>query len=163
MSVKHEQLSLIPPSFEVPLPPLQPAVFFPMLRQLPVPTLDLFDLDEKFASEKLRLAQLTNKCGDDDLEYFVREAGEVLGVSQTIRDDNKDKKGEEEEKVSGKQILHYILKKLVQYKSWEQNEEGANVFNQTDDSMNNSNFHNSNADLNNSMNFQNNNNNGGRC
>jgi intraflagellar transport protein 52 len=27
LNVKHEQLSLIPPQFEVPLPPLRPAVF----------------------------------------------------------------------------------------------------------------------------------------
>jgi len=48
--------------FETPLPPLQPAVFAPVLKDLPPPALDLFDLDENFASEKVRLAQLTNKC-----------------------------------------------------------------------------------------------------
>ncbi|KAJ1555615.1 Intraflagellar transport protein 52, partial [Cladochytrium tenue] len=47
--------------FETPLPPLQPAVFPPALRELPPPSLDLFDLDEQFASEKVRLAQLANK------------------------------------------------------------------------------------------------------
>jgi len=62
LNVKHEPLSLIPPQFETPLPPLQPAVFPPTLRELPPPALDQFDLDEHFASEKIRLAQLTNKC-----------------------------------------------------------------------------------------------------
>jgi hypothetical protein len=61
LNVKHEQLSLIPPQFEVPLPPLQPAVFMPMMRELAPPALDLFDLDAEFSSEKLLLAQLTNK------------------------------------------------------------------------------------------------------
>jgi intraflagellar transport protein 52 len=62
MHVKHEPLTLIPPQFEVPLPPLQPAVFMPPMRDLPPPALDLFDLDAEFETEKSRLAQLTNKC-----------------------------------------------------------------------------------------------------
>lgn len=37
-------------------------VFPPALSDLPPPMLDLFDLDETFSSEKVRLAQLTNKC-----------------------------------------------------------------------------------------------------
>lgn len=37
-------------------------VFPPALNDLPPPMLDLFDLDETFSSEKVRLAQLTNKC-----------------------------------------------------------------------------------------------------
>jgi len=85
LNVKHEPLSLIPPQFEVPLPPLQPAVFMPCLRELPPPALDLFDLDEHLSSEKLRLAQITNKCTDADLEYFICEAGEILGIADQIR------------------------------------------------------------------------------
>ena len=81
LGVKHEPLSLIPPQFETPLPPLQPAVFPPAFREPPPPALDLFDLDEQFASERSRLAQLTNKCGDGDLDYFVRECGLICGVT----------------------------------------------------------------------------------
>ena len=81
LGVKHEPLSLIPPQFETPLPPLQPAVFPPAFREPPPPALDLFDLDEQFASERARLAQLTNKCGDGDLEYFVKECGLICGVT----------------------------------------------------------------------------------
>ena len=58
LDVKHEPLSLIPPQFEHPLPPLQPAVFPPSLREPPPPALDLFDLDDQFASDKVRLAHL---------------------------------------------------------------------------------------------------------
>lgn len=81
-SVKHEALRLIPPQFETPLPSLQPAVFPPTFRDLPNPRLELFDLDEAFSSEKSRLAQITNKCTDDDndIEYYVREAADILGV-----------------------------------------------------------------------------------
>eukprot|EP00293_Proteomonas_sulcata_P011100 CAMPEP_0184316024 /NCGR_PEP_ID=MMETSP1049-20130417/87380_1 /TAXON_ID=77928 /ORGANISM="Proteomonas sulcata, Strain CCMP704" /LENGTH=60 /DNA_ID=CAMNT_0026634821 /DNA_START=33 /DNA_END=212 /DNA_ORIENTATION=+ len=37
LNVKHEVLTLIPPQFEAPLPPLQPAVFPPALREPPAP------------------------------------------------------------------------------------------------------------------------------
>ena len=50
------------------------------MREPPAPALDQFDLDEHFATPQLRLAQLANKCSDEDLEYFVRESGEILGV-----------------------------------------------------------------------------------
>ena len=46
---------------------------------------DLFDLDDQFASEKVRLAHLTNKCNDDDLEYFITEAGDLLGVNAGLQ------------------------------------------------------------------------------
>ncbi|KAK6037686.1 hypothetical protein COOONC_24809 [Cooperia oncophora] len=62
LQVKVEPLTLIVPQFEVPLPPLQPAVFPPNFRELPPPKLELFDLDEMFSSQEVRLAQLTNKC-----------------------------------------------------------------------------------------------------
>lgn len=90
LEVKHEPLALIPPQFEHPLPPLSPAVFPPSLREPPAPALDLFDLDDTFASEKVRLAHLTNKCNDDDLEYFIREAAELLNVSQTLKPEQRD-------------------------------------------------------------------------
>jgi len=43
--------------------------------------MDLFDLDEQFASEKIKMAQLTNKCNDEDIEYYIRECGDILGVT----------------------------------------------------------------------------------
>lgn len=55
LNVKHEPLSLIPPQFETPLPPLEPAVFPPQMREPPQPALDQFDLDECFASERVFL------------------------------------------------------------------------------------------------------------
>ena len=79
LAVKHEPLTLIPPQF-TPMPLCTPAVFPPIQRELPPPALELFDLDEQFASERSRLAQLTNKCTDEDLDYFVRECGIVCGV-----------------------------------------------------------------------------------
>ena len=53
-------------------------------RELPNPKLELFDLDEAFYSEKSRLAQITNKCSDADLDYFVREAADIMGITQQL-------------------------------------------------------------------------------
>mmetsp|Transcript_56241 Transcript_56241/g.157805 ORF Transcript_56241/g.157805 Transcript_56241/m.157805 type:complete len:448 (-) Transcript_56241:59-1402(-) len=110
LGVKHEPLTLIPPQFETPMPSLQPAVFPPCLREPPPPSLDLFDLDEQFASERVRLAQLTNKCGDDDLDYYIRQAGEILGVTPKLREGGK----------GAKHILEHIFKELVGFKKMNQ-------------------------------------------
>ncbi len=84
LGVDKGPLTLIPPVFDRPLPPLAPAVFPPAFREPPPPALELFDLDEHFASERARLAQLANKCGDDDVTYFVKEAGLILGIAPRL-------------------------------------------------------------------------------
>ena len=62
LGVKKQPLALIAPSFEAPLPRPKPAVFPPALREPPPPALDLFDLEDEFASEKTRLAGLLARC-----------------------------------------------------------------------------------------------------
>lgn len=86
LSLPHQPLTLIPPEFEVPLPPLKFAVFPPQFRDLPKPRLELFDLEEEFASVQNNLAQAVNKCGDslDDLEDLVLAAGNILGINQIL-------------------------------------------------------------------------------
>ena len=84
LGIKHEPLRLITPQFETPLPPLQAAVFPPQFRNLPDPQLELFDLDEAFSSEKSRLAQITNKCGEEDVEYYIRECADILGKTTVL-------------------------------------------------------------------------------
>uniref|UniRef100_V9KLA6 Intraflagellar transport 52 homolog (Chlamydomonas) n=2 Tax=Callorhinchus milii TaxID=7868 RepID=V9KLA6_CALMI len=110
LNVKHESLQLIQPQFETPLPTLQPAVFPPSFRELPAPTLDLFDLDETFSSEKVRLAQLTNKCSDDDLEFYVRKCGDILGISSKLPQDDRD----------AKHILEHVFFQVVEFKKLNQ-------------------------------------------
>ncbi|XP_062842594.1 intraflagellar transport protein 52 homolog [Trichomycterus rosablanca] len=110
LNVKHEPLQLITPQFETPLPPLQPAVFQPVFKVLPPPMLDLFDLDETFSSEKVRLAQLSNKCTDDDLEFYVRKCGDILGVTGKLDKDNRD----------AKYILEHIFFQVVEFKKLNQ-------------------------------------------
>lgn len=53
LAVKKAPLSLIPPAFETPLPPLQPATFPPCPSEPPPPALELFDLDDAFAGEQV--------------------------------------------------------------------------------------------------------------
>ncbi len=74
--------------------------------------LELFDLDEAFSSEKARLAQITNKCTDDDIDYYVREAADILGITQNIPN------------LGGvnttKRILEYVLAHVVEFKKLNQ-------------------------------------------
>ena len=109
LNVKHEILSIIPPQFETPLPPLQLAVFDPIIKDFQVPNLELYDLDEQFANEKIKLAQVTNKCNDEDLEYYIKECSDILGISGKI--DNKD---------DPKAVLAYVMKELINYKKLNQ-------------------------------------------
>ncbi|XP_074644049.1 intraflagellar transport protein 52 homolog isoform X2 [Tubulanus polymorphus] len=113
LKTKHDTLTLITPQFETPLPPLQPAVFPPQFRELPAPSLDLFDLDEQFSSEKVRLAQITNKCTDDDLEYYVRECGDILGVTMKLPQSGRD----------AKHIIDYIFAHVVEFKKLNQEQD----------------------------------------
>lgn len=113
MGVKQEALTLIPPQFETPLPSLMPAVFPPNLKEPQLPNLEMFDLDDEFASEKVRLDQLTNKYTDEDVEYYIRECGDILGVTQQIERLKFGYGGENDAKA----ILHRILVELVKFKN----------------------------------------------
>uniref|UniRef100_A0A665WKN1 Uncharacterized protein n=1 Tax=Echeneis naucrates TaxID=173247 RepID=A0A665WKN1_ECHNA len=86
LNVKDEPLQLITPQFETPLPQLQPAPVF------------------------LRLAQLTNKCTDDDLEFYVRKCGEILGVTPKLDKDQRD----------AKHILEHVFFQVVEFKKLNQ-------------------------------------------
>jgi len=110
LGVKHEPLTLIQPEFQAPLPPRLPATFDPTHRELPPPSLDLFDLDDKFAPEKSRLSMLTNKCKDKDrenLEFFICEGAEIMGVTKKLRSPrNRDPRA----------LLDHIFRQIVQCK-----------------------------------------------
>jgi len=110
LGVKREALTCIVPQFETPMPALLPAVFPPSLVEPPQPALDLFDLDEQFASERSRLAMLANKCTDDDLEYFVQQAGGILGVTPKLDSGCR----------SAKHHLEFIFKELLRFKMMNQ-------------------------------------------
>ena len=66
------------------MPPLQPAVFPPTLKDALPPFLELFDLDETFSTEKTRLSKLTSKCSDEDLEFYIRECASIIGLTNKL-------------------------------------------------------------------------------
>lgn len=101
LELKHEPLTLIPPSFETPMPPLKPAVFPPSIQELQAPSLELYDLDQMFATEDNRIAQITNKCVDEDLDYYLKEVGEILGIADIIAKE----RGCDSSEVDSKEIL----------------------------------------------------------
>ena len=74
--------------------------------------LELFDLDEAFSSEKARLAQITNKCTDDDIDYYVREAADILGVTQNVPNLGGVN--------TSKRILEYVLAHVIEFKKLNQ-------------------------------------------
>ena len=76
------------------------ATFPPILLEPNPPALELFDLDEEYASERTRLAQLANKCTDNDIEFYILEAGKVLGFNDQ----------------SAKHVLKQIVSQLIQWK-----------------------------------------------
>jgi len=56
LNVKREPLKLINPIFETPMLGLTPSVFPPILMELDAPKLELFDLDDEFANQEIKLA-----------------------------------------------------------------------------------------------------------
>uniref|UniRef100_A0A914EKJ8 Uncharacterized protein n=1 Tax=Acrobeloides nanus TaxID=290746 RepID=A0A914EKJ8_9BILA len=99
LGFKHEPLTLVGPSFEVPLPPLMPAVFPPNFREIPPPQLELFDLDDAFSSAESRMAQLANRCSENDLEHFIKEVGELLLINRNLPSNERN----------AKRVLEHIL------------------------------------------------------
>eukprot|EP00388_Colpodella_angusta_P025244 GDKK01001986.1.p1 GENE.GDKK01001986.1~~GDKK01001986.1.p1 ORF type:complete len:373 (-),score=39.52 GDKK01001986.1:185-1225(-) len=108
LSLKQEPLTLISPEFQTPLPPTLPATFDPTHLEPPPPALDLFDLDEHFAPEKVRLAQLTNKCTKvEDLEVYITGAADIIGVTKKLRSPrNKDPRA----------LIDHVFRQILQYK-----------------------------------------------
>jgi intraflagellar transport protein 52 len=83
------------------------------MRPSGAPCLELFDIDEYFKSTDTRLAQLTNKCNillhstlgsDSDVEYYIRECGEILGLKQNVSPWN------------AKTILEHVIDQIIQWK-----------------------------------------------
>uniref|UniRef100_A0A915DDG6 Uncharacterized protein n=1 Tax=Ditylenchus dipsaci TaxID=166011 RepID=A0A915DDG6_9BILA len=111
LGLKHEPLTLVTPVFEVPQPPLQPAVFPPNFREIPPPQLELLTWMMLFPPTN-RLNQLIDPVftflsgAESELDIFVREAGELLGISRMLALNEKN----------SKKILEHVLHQIVEYK-----------------------------------------------
>ena len=83
LRLKSGPLTLIEPQLETPLPPFELATYPPSFRGLDPPSLELFDLDVEFMSREEQLAQICNKCTDLDLDYFIRQASDILDIKNS--------------------------------------------------------------------------------
>ena len=63
-----------------------------------------------FRKESSFFCYLTSPGTDDDLEYYVRECGSILGVSQKLPPDQR----------TGKHILEHIFTQIVEFKKFNQ-------------------------------------------
>uniref|UniRef100_A0A914Z0J0 Uncharacterized protein n=1 Tax=Panagrolaimus superbus TaxID=310955 RepID=A0A914Z0J0_9BILA len=115
VNVPYEPLTIVKPSLEVPLPPLQPAVFLPGFRELPPPQLELFDLDDAFSTSESRLAQFATRCTENEVERFVKEAGELLGVGRGLPANER----------TAKRILELVVAQLIEFKRGQPDAEAA--------------------------------------
>jgi len=113
LDINKEPLSLIPPNFETPLPPLQPAVFPAIFDEPNTPALELFDLDQELSPEQTRLAQLTNRCNTRNLEYFIQECGRILNIED---DERSSSNKPDNQLLSASAIMHTIAKHLAAFK-----------------------------------------------
>lgn len=109
LQIEKRTLQVIKPHFETPLPVLQPAVYMPVFRAHTKPELELYDLDNEFASIQSKLTKLANKCNNNDIEYFIRECGLILGLN--INGANKSDSSN-----ICKTILHSAVSKIVNFK-----------------------------------------------
>ncbi|XP_046920041.2 intraflagellar transport 52 [Dermatophagoides farinae] len=106
LQIEKRTLQVIKPHFETPLPGLQPAVYMPIFRAHTKPELELFDLDNEFASVQSKLAKLANKCNNNDVEYFICESGLIFGLDMANL----------KEKNVCKHILYMVASKIVSFK-----------------------------------------------
>ncbi|OHT16312.1 hypothetical protein TRFO_13328 [Tritrichomonas foetus] len=106
LGLKNEPLETVKPQFDTALPPLTPAVFPPQMREPPGPVLELFDLDDAFASPKTRLAQLAQRTPPKNAEKFIIQAAKILGILPRLPEDKQD----------AKHVLEYVFTQVVRWK-----------------------------------------------
>ncbi len=81
--------------------------------------------DEAFSSEKSRLAQITNKCSDEDIDYYVREAADILGIMHNIppvttSGGSPPSGSPGSQNTLAKKILEYVLAHIIEFKKLNQ-------------------------------------------
>uniref|UniRef100_A0A8R1DNE7 Intraflagellar transport protein 52 homolog n=1 Tax=Caenorhabditis japonica TaxID=281687 RepID=A0A8R1DNE7_CAEJA len=106
LSLSPPPLTIVEPQFDLPMPPFTPAVFPPLFQELPMPTLELFDLDELFSSPETQLSQLANRSEETDLSFFIEKAGEITGLSSELSRNDR----------TPKRIMELALNKLMMFK-----------------------------------------------
>ena len=72
--------------------------------ELEPPKVQLFDLDDEFANQETKLAQLTNKSSNKDLEFYISEAGNILGLKDKVNTQ------------SPKEVLLFVMNSIMRFK-----------------------------------------------
>jgi intraflagellar transport protein 52 len=106
LGIKNEPLETVTPQFDTALPALTPAVFPPQMRDAPGPVLELFDLDDAFASSKTRLTQLAQRANPKKAEQFTVQAAKILGILPKLPAD----------KQTGRGVLEFMFTQVVRWK-----------------------------------------------
>jgi intraflagellar transport protein 52 len=106
LGIKNEPLETVVPQFDTALPALTPAVFPPQMRDPPAPVLELFDLDDAFASSKTRLAQLAQRANPKNAEQFTVQAAKILGILPKLP----------QEKQTGRGVLEFMFTQVIRWK-----------------------------------------------
>lgn len=93
----------------------RPQVFPPSFQELAPPALELFDLDEAFSSDLLKLSQLTNKyvtskesTSETEIDYYIREFGEIIRFNSSDGANTIN---------NSRQVLNHVFEKLTNYKA----------------------------------------------
>jgi len=76
------------------------------MREPKGPVLELFDLDDAFASPKTRLAQLAQRTSPKNVEKFVIQSAKILGILNNLDEDKRD----------GKHVLEYVFSQIMKWK-----------------------------------------------
>jgi intraflagellar transport protein 52 len=106
LGINSEPLETVKPQFDAALPALTPAVFPPQMREPSGPKLELFDLDDAFASPKTRLAQLAQRTPPKNADKFIMQAAKILGILPILPGNKK----------SGKDVLEFVFAQIVKFK-----------------------------------------------
>jgi intraflagellar transport protein 52 len=106
LGIMNEPLTMVKPQFDTALPPLTPAVFPPQMREPAGPVLELFDLDDAFASPKVRLAQLAQRTPPKNAEKFIIQSAKILGILPQMPEDRR----------SAKDVLEFVFTQVVRWK-----------------------------------------------
>merc|ERR1712129_480081 len=121
----QNHLTLIKPQFDVPLPPLQPAVFLPTFLEPTPPNLELFDIENELQSTEMRLVNFYNKIHknqedeidekEKDLEIYIQGAAEILGIMDKVNDNEENEILDQTQKCM--KILHIVANELMHAKT----------------------------------------------
>eukprot|EP01084_Bolivina_argentea_P116381 206797_1 len=121
----QNHLTLIKPQFEVPLPPLQPAVFLPTFLEPPPPNLELFDIDNQLQSTEMRLVTFFNKIHqnndaesrDKDLEIYIQGTAEILGIVDKVNENELEKEMTLTQTQKCMKILNIVGNEIIKAKT----------------------------------------------